>query len=621
MISRTTIGRSFGGVVRYQFEGRKEQPSDKQAEVLLAVGVRDDSAAHMTADFNRGRQLNPNLGQAVWHTSLSFNPDDAAKLDSVKMLAIAEGYVQKMGLDKTQYAIIRHHDQPDNQHLHIIANRVADDGQTIKDGQNFYRSKQALKELIQEHGLTPPQGLRPEKQHPAQLQGAERTKHEIKEALHQALATATDRPALLATLQAQQISAREFATKSGEVTGISFEKDGTVFKGSQLGRGYSLAGLDQQLATNQAREQAAQDAARVAAQAAAAQEQRQVAAQREVAARQAAQAAQEAQRQEAERQAVARRAVEEAARQTAALAQREATQAAKAAELPAVERKWHAEYQQYQARVAQHNVPIQAHNAQVTAYSDYVKANPDAAGLQTVLQELAATRGLASLQLALERQAQDLASHARNVAHTFGQEDALRQQAKGLFGLGLGAKAKEATEKLEILANKGRYVPDNEHRMFAIYTALAAKPAPVPGFEPRAYHQPEVVPMSLAAYAAQREAERRAVVLVSEPAHEVQTTGRAEALQMTLKSQGATTQLTHRLDAQGNRLSELVVQYSVQSAELQKVSHTLDWAQGREGYQVQERESDRAQRQAPGQRAAQQRLDRGESQGYGGRSM
>jgi len=36
MISRTTIGRSFGGVVRYQFEGRKEQPSDKQAEAPTA---------------------------------------------------------------------------------------------------------------------------------------------------------------------------------------------------------------------------------------------------------------------------------------------------------------------------------------------------------------------------------------------------------------------------------------------------------------------------------------------------------------------------------------------------------------------------------------------------------
>jgi hypothetical protein len=604
MISRTTIGRSFGGVVRYQFEGRKEQPSDKQAEVLVAVGVRSDSAIHMTADFNRGRQLNPNLGQAVWHTSLSFNPDDAAKLDSVKMLAIAEGYVQKMGLDKTQYAIIRHHDQPDNQHLHIIANRVGDDGQTIKDGQNFFRSKQALKELIQEHGLTPPQGLRAEKQHPAQLQGAELTKHELRQALHQALATATDRPALLATLQTQQISAREFANKSGEVTGISFEKYGTVFKGSQLGRGYSLAGINQQLTANQAAQQVAQ----------------------EQAARQRQEAVQLAQRQEADRQAAQLAQRQEAERQAAQLAQRQAAerqaaQASKGPELPAVERKWQADYQRYTAQVAQQNVPIRAQNAQVTAYSEYLKAYPDAAGLQTVRTELEAAPRLGGLKVALERQAKDLENHAQNVAKTFGQEEALKQQAKGLFGLGLGAKAREAAEKLEILTNKGRYVPDNEHRMFAIYTALAAKPAPVPGFEARAYHQPEVVALSLAAYAAQREAERQAVVRISEPANQVHTTGRAEALQMTLKSQGATTQLTHRLDAQGNRLSELVVQYSLQSHELQKVSRTLDWAQGREGYHVQEREGDRAQRQAPGQQAAQQRREQGESQGYGGRGI
>ena len=587
MISRTTIGRSFGGVVRYQFEGRKEQPSDKQAEVLVAVGVRDDSAAHMSADFNRGRQLNPNLGQAVWHTSLSFNPDDAAKLDSVKMRAIAEGYVQKMGLDKTQYAIIRHHDQPDNQHLHIIANRVGDDGQTIKDGQNFFRSKQALKELIQEHGLTPPQGLRPEKQHPAQLQGAELTKHELRQALHQALATATDRPALLATLQAQQISAREFATKSGQVTGISFEKDGTVFKGSQLGRGYSLAAIEKQLMTNQ------------------------VAQERAAATERAVQelASQEAARQ---RQAVAQRAAQEALRQAA-------VQAVKGPELPAVERKWQADYQRYTTQIAQQNSPIRARNEQVTAHSVYLKAHPTDAGLQVVLGQLGAA-GANGLKAELERQAKELASHARNVEMTYGQEEALKKQAKGVFGFGFGAKAKEANEKLEILANEGRYIPDDKNRMFAIYTALAAKPALVPGFEARAYHQPEIVALSLAAYAAQREAERLAVVRISEPADQVHTTGRAEALQMTLKSQGATTQLTHRLDEQGNRLSELVVQYSLQSHNLQKVSSTLDWAQGREGYEVREREGDRAQRQAPGQRAA-QHLDRGESQGYGGRGI
>ena len=258
MISRTTIGRSFAGLVRYQFEGRKDLPSDKQAEVLTAVGVRADSAVSMSADFNRGRQLNPNLGQAVWHTSLSFNPDDAARLDSTKMLAIAEDYVRKMGLDRTQYAIIRHHDQPDNQHLHIIANRVGNDGLTIKDGQNFYRSKQALTELIQEHGLTAPKGLRPEKQHPAQLQGVDLTKHKIKEALGTVLASATDSKALREGLQEQSITFQVFRTKEGKPAGISFEKSGQTFKGSEIHRSYSIAGIGKQLVANQVIHQAAQ---------------------------------------------------------------------------------------------------------------------------------------------------------------------------------------------------------------------------------------------------------------------------------------------------------------------------------------------------------------------------
>ena len=571
MISRTSIGRSFGGVVRYQFAGRKEQPSDKQAEVLVAVGVRADSAAHMSADFNRGRQLNPNLGQAVWHTSLSFNPDDAAKLDSAKMLAVAEGYVQKMGLDKTQYAIIRHHDQPDNQHLHIIANRVGDDGQTVKDGKNFYRSKQALKELIQEHGLTPPRGLRADKQHPEQLQGAELTKHELRQALYQALATAPDRPALLVALQAQQISAREFANKSGEVTGISFEKDGTVFKGSQLGRGYSLAGITQQLAANQAAQQVAQ----------------------EQAARQRQEAVQLAQCQETERQAA---------------------QAAKGPELPAVERKWQAEYQQYTADLARQNAPIQARNKIIDSYSAYLQQHPNEAGIAVVVQAMKGDPRTAALKAELDRQVAARATHAKQWADSYGQQAALEKQAKGFYGWKNDA-SREAEEKLKFLTEKDRPLPGllaPALLAFARAAKAADRPAPAVGFEARAYYQPEYAGLSLTEYAAKRAAERQLVVRVQEPVGDRQAAGRADALQRSLTSKGATVSASDTVDAQGNRVIELAVQYSMQQPrhELKDIRVTLDWAAERNGYEVQERAADRAQRQAPGQREAQQAKSR-----------
>lgn len=630
MISRTVIGRSFGGLARYLVEGHKGQDADKQAELLGSAGVRTDTVAHMIADFNLGRKLHPELGKAVWHTSLSFDPDDAAKLTGEKMRAIAEDYMQEMKLTGTQYAIIRHRDRPGHEHVHIIANRVADDGHTISDSNSFLRSKEALTKLIQRHELTPPQGLRVEKQHPKLLEGADKAKHEVKEVLHQALATATDRPALLATLRAEKINAQEFTNKAGTVVGISFEKDGHSFKGSAVAREYSLAGLDKQLAANQVRQQAEQ-ARQTAAQEAAAQELRQVAV--ELAHRQAAerQAAQLAQQQEAARQAAQVAQRQEADRQAVQLAQRQAAErqaaeAAKVPALPAIERKWQPEYQKYTAELSQQNAPIQAYNKIIDSYSQYLKAKPNEEGIQDVVKLMKGTPSTATLRAELDRQVAARATHAKQWADTYGQQAALQEQAKGGF-LGKWVKsegARAAEEKLKFLTEKDRPLPGllaPELLAFARAAKAADRPAPPIGFDARTYYQPEKAGLSLAEYAAQREAERQLVVRVQEPVRDLQTSGRADALQRSLTSKGATVLVSHTVDAQGNRVSELVVQYSLQQrrSEVKDISLMLDWAAKQPGYQVQERESDRAQRQAPGQQDAQREQTRtpGKSQGLG----
>jgi len=584
MISRTVIGRSFGGLARYLVEGHKGQDTDKRAELLGSAGVRTDTVAHLVADFNLGRQLHPELGKAVWHTSLSFNPDDAAKLTGEKMRAIAEDYMQEMELTGTQYAIIRHRDRPGHEHVHIIANRVADDGHTISDSNSFLRSKTALTKLIARHELTPPQGLRVEKQHPEHLEGVDKAKQEVKAKLQQALATATDRPALLATLRAEQIMVREYATKAGTVVGIGFEKDGHSFKGSAVAREYSLAGIDKQLAANQLAKQA-EKARQEAAQEAAAQAQRQAAAQ--LAAQRQAAEQEAAQRQEAERQA---------------------EQAAKGPALPAVERKWQADYQAYAANLAQQNAPIQARNKVIDSYSTYLQKHPNEEGIAAVVQAMKGDPRMAALQAELGRQVAARATHAKQWADSYGQQAALQEQAKGGF-FGKNDASREAEEKLKFLTEKDRPLPGllaPALLAFARAAKAADRQPPAVGFEARAYHQPEHVGLGLAAYAAQREAERQLVVRVSEPVSEIKTTGRADTLHRTLTSKGATVATSHTVDAQGNRVSEMVVQYSVQQPrhELKDIGLVLDWAAKQPGHQVQEREADRAQRQAPGQRDA-----------------
>lgn len=266
MIDRHVVGRGTEGTVRYVFEGRRDTPSDKQPYLLGWRGVGTSSIEEMVADFEIGQQANRRLDNVVWHVSLSFNLNDTARLDNRKMLEIAEGYLEKMGMAQTQYIIVRHHDTA-HQHLHLIVSRVDDAGKAIADGQNFIDSKKVLQELIEQHGLTAPKGLQPELQHPEKLHGTDLVRCELRQVIGQELGIATSLADLTATLQKQGLEVRCRLNQAGEPTGISFSNDKIACRGSELGKDYSLPGIERQLAANLARHQAAEAEAERARQA------------------------------------------------------------------------------------------------------------------------------------------------------------------------------------------------------------------------------------------------------------------------------------------------------------------------------------------------------------------
>ncbi|HEX8657023.1 MAG TPA: relaxase/mobilization nuclease domain-containing protein [Hymenobacter sp.] len=251
MIPNFTTGGDPGGLARYLL-GYKNQKADKQASVLGSAGVRTDTLAHLVTDFELGAMLHPELGRSVLHISLSFNPDDAARMTDQKMRQIAEEYMKEMGMAGTQYLLVRHRDRP-HQHLHIMATRVADDGHTIPDSNNFFDSKTAVAKLVARHELSPAKERRPHLQNPDRLRGRDLDRYKLRAALDEELAPnkATQRPALLAALAERGIAHREFRDQNGTVTGISFKMGGYACKGSALGPEYSSVGIDRRLAANQ----------------------------------------------------------------------------------------------------------------------------------------------------------------------------------------------------------------------------------------------------------------------------------------------------------------------------------------------------------------------------------
>jgi len=242
MMGKPITGRSFGGCIRYIVD-------KQEAKILAAEGVRMQNASTLTTDFNLQRKMRPELGKAVGHLVLSWSKEDLSKLSDEIMAERAKEYMDKMGIRNTQYVVVRHSDR-EHPHLHLIYNRVDNNGKTITDKNDYARNIKTCKEITLKYGYHLGQGK--DLVNRQALRGKEKVRYELYDAIKAAVKQSINWKELEAKLQKQGIGiAYKFRSGTKEVQGISFEKDGLKMKGSAIDRSLSFAGLNAQLNRNQ----------------------------------------------------------------------------------------------------------------------------------------------------------------------------------------------------------------------------------------------------------------------------------------------------------------------------------------------------------------------------------
>lgn len=242
MIGKPMTGRSFGGCIRYVV-------NKPEAKILAAEGVRMQNASSLTQDFNLGRKMRPELGKAVGHIILSWSKQDLSKLSDEIMVEQAKEYMEKVGIRNTQYVVVRHSDRG-HPHLHLIYNRVDNNGKTITDKNNFANNIKACKEITIQHGYHLGEGK--DLVNRQALKGKEKIRYELYDAIKTAMKTEATWKGLEAELAEQGIKiAYKFRSGTSEVQGISFEKGGIKMKGSAIDRSLSYAKIEAVLSRNQ----------------------------------------------------------------------------------------------------------------------------------------------------------------------------------------------------------------------------------------------------------------------------------------------------------------------------------------------------------------------------------
>ena len=241
MIAKIHTGNNFGGLVNYANDIVK-----KDTVVVASFGVSLASNAAITASFKAQAKARPRVKNFVGHISLSFSPNDKDKVNNDLMAQIAREYMRRMGIVNTQFVVFRHQDQP-HPHVHIVYNRVNNEGDAITGDCNFRKSATITKALTREYGLTFGKGKKNVRRE--RLKGKDVIKYRIYDNVNASLKGCSSWQDLRKALSPKGISLDFVRDSDGSVRGVTFtdNESNVTFAGGKIDNSLSFDSINQLL--------------------------------------------------------------------------------------------------------------------------------------------------------------------------------------------------------------------------------------------------------------------------------------------------------------------------------------------------------------------------------------
>lgn len=234
-------GRSFKNRVDYILK-------DDHTFICSNMSADKNNVSDLTDEFKTVSGFRQDIKKPVFHAFLSLPKGE--HLTDEQWQEIAKDYLKEMNIDieKHQYICVRHNDT-DQDHIHIVANRIGLDGSVWHGQHSAFNTIAACERLEIKHSLTITQSLKGQKSEVSaptknEIEQALRTGEKparivLQNALQAAMVGKPDLETFVERLQAVGIEPRFNVASTGNVAGVSFSVGDVAFKGSQLGKKYS----------------------------------------------------------------------------------------------------------------------------------------------------------------------------------------------------------------------------------------------------------------------------------------------------------------------------------------------------------------------------------------------
>lgn len=242
MIAKIMKGSDFKGVVYYILN------NEKGTQIIDADGLFLENNDTIAQGFIGQAQINPRVAKTVGHIALSFSKEDAPRLNNAVMAQIAREYMERMVIKDTQYIIGRHFDK-EHPHVHIAFNRIDNNGKTISDRNDRFRSERICKELTKKYGLHFSNGK--EQVKIDRLCEPDKTRYGLYQILKTEVGRCKGWDTLLDRLERQSVDVQfKYKGHTDEIQGIVFTMNGYRFNGSKVDRQFNYSKIDSALSRN-----------------------------------------------------------------------------------------------------------------------------------------------------------------------------------------------------------------------------------------------------------------------------------------------------------------------------------------------------------------------------------
>lgn len=234
-------GKSFKNRVDYILK-------DDHSFICSNMSADKNNVSDLTDEFKAVSSFRQDIKKPVFHAFLSLPKNE--HLTDQQWEEIAKDYLKEMNIniEKHQYICVRHNDT-DQDHIHIVANRIGLDGSVWHGQHSAFNTIAACERLEIKHSLTITQSLKGQKSEVSaptknEIEQALRTGEKparivLQNALQAAMVGKPDLQTFIDRVQAVGIEPRFNVASTGNVAGVSFSVGDVAFKGSQLGKKYS----------------------------------------------------------------------------------------------------------------------------------------------------------------------------------------------------------------------------------------------------------------------------------------------------------------------------------------------------------------------------------------------